>query len=130
MLDGGLVLSLQHRQNRAHLRLNPCYVGRWTSTLGLMNPLYGAKLRLNPCYVGRWTSTSHYKTILIINKLKSLAKEIFTSLNKKLTLSKRVQRYDFFLNYASQLILNFQVNISIYFTTLAKTTSKEPNLSH
>ena len=38
-------------------RLNPCYVGRWTSTLGLMNPLYGAKLRLNPCYVGRWTST-------------------------------------------------------------------------
>ena len=57
MLDGGLVLSLQHRQNRAHLRLNPCYVGRWTSTLGLMNPLYGAKLRLNPCYVGRWTST-------------------------------------------------------------------------
>ena len=36
---------------------------------------------LNPCCSGRWSSTRPYKTLLIINKLKSFTKEIFTSLN-------------------------------------------------
>ena len=77
-------------------------------------------MSLNPYCSWTWTSTSQNKTILIINKLKSFAKEIFTSINKKLTVSKRVQRYDLFLNYASQLILNFQVNICVNFTIISK----------
>ena len=36
---------------------------------------------LNPCCSGQWSSTRPYKTLLIINKLKSFTKEIFTSLN-------------------------------------------------
>ena len=85
--------------------LNPCCSGLWTSTrFGTPSSINGGS-RLNPCCSGLWTSTSQNKTILIINKLKNFAKEIFTSLNKKLTISKRVQRYDFFLNYASQLFL-------------------------
>ena len=36
---------------------------------------------LNPCCSGRWSRTRPYKTLLIINKLKSIAKEIFTFLN-------------------------------------------------
>ena len=79
---------------------------------------------LNPCFVGRWTSTSQNKTILIINKLKNFTKEIFTSLNKKLTISKRVQRYDFFLSYASQLILKnstiFALILTVHNTTMGK----------
>ena len=36
---------------------------------------------LNPCCSGQWSSTRHYKTLLIINKLKNFTKEIFTFLN-------------------------------------------------
>ena len=36
---------------------------------------------LNPYCSGRWSRTRPYKTLLIINKLKSFTKEIFTSLN-------------------------------------------------
>ena len=43
--------------------------------------------RLNPCCSGRWSRTRPYKTILIINKLKSLTKQFFTFLNRKLTFS-------------------------------------------
>ena len=63
-------------------------------------------MSLNPCCSGQWSRTRPYKTLLIINKLKSFTKEIFTFLNRKLTISKRVQSYDFFLRYASQLYLN------------------------
>ena len=65
-------------------------------------------LSLNPCCSGQWSSTRPYKTILIISKLKSLNKETFTFLNRKLTIAQRVQRYDFFSRYASQLFLNIQ----------------------
>ena len=41
---------------------------------------------LNPCCNGRWSRTRPYKTLLIINKLKNLTKEIFTFLNLKLTI--------------------------------------------
>ena len=46
-----------------------------------------AMLRLNPCCSGQWSRTRPYKTLLIINKLKSFAKEIFTFLNRNLTIS-------------------------------------------
>ena len=42
---------------------------------------------LNPCCNGRWSRTRPYKTLLIINKLKNFAKQIFTFLNRKLTIS-------------------------------------------
>ena len=42
---------------------------------------------LNPCCSGRWSRTRPYKTLLIINKLKNFTKEIFTFLNRNLTIS-------------------------------------------
>ena len=42
---------------------------------------------LNPCCSGQWSRTRPYKTLLIINKLKSFTKQIFTFLNRKLTIS-------------------------------------------
>ena len=44
-------------------------------------------MSLNPCCSGRWSRTRPYKTILIINKLKNIAKQFFTFLNRKLTFS-------------------------------------------
>ena len=41
---------------------------------------------LNPCCSGQWSRTRPYKTLLIINKLKSFTKQIFTFLNRKLTI--------------------------------------------
>ena len=43
--------------------------------------LWDMKGCLNPYCSGRWSRTRPYKTLLIINKLKSFTKEIFTSLN-------------------------------------------------
>ena len=42
---------------------------------------------LNPYCSGQWSRTRPYKTLLIINKLKSFTKQIFTFLNRKLTIS-------------------------------------------
>lgn len=42
---------------------------------------------LNPCCSGRRSRTRPYKTLLIINKLKNVSKEIFTALNRNLTIS-------------------------------------------
>ena len=42
---------------------------------------------LNPCCSGQWSRTRPYKTLLIINKLKNFTKQIFTFLNRKLTIS-------------------------------------------
>ena len=36
---------------------------------------------INPCCSGQWPRTRPYKTLLIINKLKNITKETFTSLN-------------------------------------------------
>lgn len=41
---------------------------------------------LNPCCNGQWSRTRPYKTLLIIKKLKSFAKQILTFLNRKLTI--------------------------------------------
>ena len=43
--------------------------------------------RLNPYCSGRWSRTRPYKTLLIINKLKNFTKQVFTFLNRKLTIS-------------------------------------------
>ena len=45
------------------------------------------KASLNPCCSGQWYRTQPYKTLLIINKLKNFTKQIFTFLNRKLTIS-------------------------------------------
>ena len=42
---------------------------------------------LNPYCSGQWSRTRPYKTILIISKLKNSTKQIFTFLNRKLTIS-------------------------------------------
>ena len=42
---------------------------------------------LNPYCSGQWSRTRPYKTILIISKLKNFTKQIFTFLNRKLTIS-------------------------------------------
>ena len=42
---------------------------------------------LNPCCSGQWSRTRPYKTLLIINKLKNFPKQMFTFLNRKLTIS-------------------------------------------
>ena len=49
--------------------------------------LLGLEKSLNPYCSGRWSRTRPYKTLLIINKLKNFAKQIFTFLNRKLTIS-------------------------------------------
>ena len=48
---------------------------------------YQWEQRLNPCCSGQWSRTRPYKTLLIINKLKNFTKQIFTFLNRKLTIS-------------------------------------------
>ena len=91
--------------------LNPCCSGRWSRTknigskgtknrkvlilvvvddglvLNKMIIVTQAQLSLNPCCSGRWSRTRPYKTLLIINKLKNFTKQIFTFLNRKLTIS-------------------------------------------
>ena len=44
-------------------------------------------MSLNPYCSGQWSRTRPYKTILIISKLKNFTKQIFTFLNRKLTIS-------------------------------------------
>ena len=66
--------------------LNPCCSGRCSSTFPIY-PKRAEQYGLNPCCSGRCSSTELYKTILIINKLKNFAKQIFTFLNRKLTIS-------------------------------------------
>ena len=51
--------------------------------LNLQNVLL---VSLNPCCNGQWSRTQPYKTLLIINKLKNFTKQIFTFLNRKLTI--------------------------------------------
>ena len=58
---------------------------------GLVHVVLEGKSReficLNPYCSGQWSRTRPYKTILIINNLKSYIKETFTFLNRKLTIS-------------------------------------------
>ena len=107
-MDNSLVQTLNYVTDYSRTCLNPCCNGQQSST-----KLSKAQCRqgdcLNPCCNGQQSSTRPNKTILIINKLKNRAKQIFIFINRKLTISQRVQRYYFFLRYASQLFLIFLV---------------------
>ena len=87
--------------------LNPYCNGQWSHT-HIISTLVILIAGLNPYCNGQWSHTRPYKTILIISKLKNFTKQILTFLNRKLTIPQRVQSYDFFLRYASQLFLNIQ----------------------
>ena len=52
----------------------------------MINSKSGTK-SLNPCCNGQLSSTRPNKTTLIINKLKSRAKQMFIFINRKLTIS-------------------------------------------
>ena len=57
LLDDGLVHHSAMSAVQIETGLNPCFVGRWTSTR-LRQPLTRVLTScLNPCFVGRWTST-------------------------------------------------------------------------
>ena len=79
-MDDGLVPVVAKAEELGIRGLNPCCSGRWSSTGPNSDDLEDHR-GLNPCCSGRWSSTRPYKTLLIINKLKSFTKEIFTSLN-------------------------------------------------
>ena len=110
VVDDGLVHCERYSHLVFSLRLNPCCSGRWSRTnCRIMNEIIpGAVLILvvvddglvqviesnscvdcclNPCCSGRWSRTRPYKTLLIINKLKNFTKQIFTFLDRKLTIS-------------------------------------------
>ena len=67
--------------------LNPCCSGQWSRTTIEIGTINRHGKSLNPCCSGQWSRTRPYKTLLIINKLKSFTKQIFTFLNRKLTIS-------------------------------------------
>ena len=73
-------------QQSSPVSLNPYCSGQWSRTV-VVPSQYGNSVRLNPYCSGQWSRTRPYKTILIISKLKNFTKQIFTSLNRKLTIS-------------------------------------------
>ena len=111
VVEDGLVLPVKQPMYKIQLSLNPCCSGRWSRTVlfektkmtklnvlilvvvedGLVHDELHTYARstacLNPCCSGRWSRTRPYKTLLIINKLKNFTKQIFTFLNRKLTIS-------------------------------------------
>ena len=66
--------------------LNPYCSGQWSRT-GCSHSGCIERQSLNPYCSGQWSRTRPYKTLLIINKLKNFTKQIFTFLNRKLTIS-------------------------------------------
>ena len=66
--------------------LNPYCSGQWSRTIITISSS-ARNSGLNPYCSGQWSRTRPYKTLLIINKLKSFTKQIFTFLNRKLTIS-------------------------------------------
>ena len=111
VVDNGLVPPLDRLQWAQQQCLNPYCSGQWSRTgivvsnvNGVINvlilivvdnglvPFDGFAQQvdaasLNPYCSGQWSRTRPYKTLLIINKLKNFAKETFTFLNQKLTIS-------------------------------------------
>ena len=86
VVDNGLVLGIFMLLIENDKGLNPCCSGQWSRTCHTL-PIDLYIKRLNPCCSGQWSRTRPYKTLLIINKLKSFTKQIFTFLNRKLTIS-------------------------------------------
>ena len=66
--------------------LNPYCSGQWSRTNCTETLLDSLDGSLNPYCSGQWSRTRPYKTLLIINKLKNFTKQIFTFLNRKLTI--------------------------------------------
>ncbi len=66
--------------------LNPCCSGQYFHT-DLLELEFADAMCLNPCCSGQYFHTRPYKTILIINKLKSSIKQTFTFLDRKRTIS-------------------------------------------
>ena len=87
VVDNGLVHATQTRLTAVQHVLILVVVDNGL-VLGTQQPTTapGAP-RLNPCCSGQWSRTRPYKTLLIINKLKNFTKQIFTFLNRKLTIS-------------------------------------------
>ena len=85
-MDNGLVLTIDGLDGTRTIGLNPYCSGQWSRTIqaALNGKATGS---LNPYCSGQWSRTRPYKTLLIINKLKNFTKQIFTFLNRKLTIS-------------------------------------------
>ena len=77
--------ALEHLVNVTPKSLNPYCSGQWSRTCPA-NTITWCPQCLNPYCSGQWSRTRPYKTILIISKLKNFTKQIFTSLNRKLTI--------------------------------------------
>ena len=85
-MDNGLVQAEYDTYDDELKGLNPYCSGQWSRTIKqIFNRL--PKESLNPYCSGQWSRTRPYKTLLIINKLKNFTKQIFTFLNRKLTIS-------------------------------------------
>ena len=84
-MEDGLVQGVRHVQHQVQFVLILVVVDN-----GLVHIINKLKQRnhgsLNPCCSGQWSRTRPYKILLIINKLKNFTKEIFTFLNRKLTI--------------------------------------------
>ena len=88
VVEDGLVLWHKLQSVRmAIFGLNPYCSGRWSRTSYDAMFSISKMLSLNPYCSGRWSRTRPYKTLLIINKLKNFTKQVFTFLNRKLTIS-------------------------------------------
>ena len=87
VVEDGLVLWHKLQSVRmAIFGLNPYCSGRWSRTSRAVQGQDDG-ISLNPYCSGRWSRTRPYKTLLIINKLKNFTKQVFTFLNRKLTIS-------------------------------------------
>ena len=85
-MDNGLVLDTATGEITFAESLNPYCSGQWSRTARQIADATN-QTSLNPYCSGQWSRTRPYKTLLIINKLKSFTKQIFTFLNRKLTIS-------------------------------------------
>ena len=86
VVEDGLVPLRNEPRSSKRFGLNPYCSGRWSRTQCSFCTSVLLDC-LNPYCSGRWSRTRPYKTLLIINKLKSSSKQIFTFLNRKLTIS-------------------------------------------
>ena len=86
VVDNGLVPKTLPEHAVFLSSLNPYCSGQWSRT-GTSGTIMWTEKSLNPYCSGQWSRTRPYKTLLIINKLKNFTKQIFTFLNRKLTIS-------------------------------------------
>ena len=87
VVDNGFVPDDESTNILGTVSLNPYCSGQWFRTGCKWFKQYELTQCLNPYCSGQWFRTRPYKTLLIINKLKNFTKQIFTFLNRKLTIS-------------------------------------------